>query len=146
MMTMEAARDLIGKSEIGILGTNGANGYPYLTPLNFVFKDDKIYFHSALEGGKLDNIEADSRVSFCVTGDVELLREQFDSDYKSVIVFGEAHEVFREEKLDALKAIIAKYSPGFEKKGDDYIIKSEGATRVFGIEIEHMTGKFQSSR
>lgn len=145
-MAIDDVKSLLVNSEVGVLGTTSVNGFPYLTPLNYVFYKEKIYFHSAMKGGKIDNIEKDSKVSFCVVSDVKLLREEFDTDYKSVILFGKAHEVLDDEKSDALKAFIDKYSPGFEDKGVEYKTKFEKVTRVFAIDIEHITGKYQETK
>jgi nitroimidazol reductase NimA-like FMN-containing flavoprotein (pyridoxamine 5'-phosphate oxidase superfamily) len=51
-------------TNIGRLATNGQDGYPYITPVNFVFFEGNIYFHCAPKGEKLDNITRDSRVCF----------------------------------------------------------------------------------
>ena len=47
-------------STINAGGTIGTNGYPYTTPLNYVYYNDKIYFHSAKVGHKLSNIKENS--------------------------------------------------------------------------------------
>jgi nitroimidazol reductase NimA-like FMN-containing flavoprotein (pyridoxamine 5'-phosphate oxidase superfamily) len=145
VMTEQSCSDLLTSCEYGVLGTIDQNGYPYLTPLNYVYYNNKIYFHSATKGGKLDNIQANDKVSFCVVDDVLLLRAEFDTDYKSVIAFGRSYEAEADEKKEVLKAIIAKYSKDFIEEGNKYIEKSYSTTRVFGINIEHITGKYQDS-
>ena len=144
-MTKEACDHLLLKAEYGVLGTISHNGYPYLTPLNYVYANGKIYFHSAKEGEKLDNIDVDNKTSFCVVGDTVLIGEKFDTDYKSVLVFGRTIEVKEEEKKEALRALIDKYSPDYIEEGYKYIEKSGTTTRVFGIEIDHISGKYQDS-
>ncbi len=37
---------------VGRLATNGADGYPYITPVNFVCHQGHIYFHCASKGEK----------------------------------------------------------------------------------------------
>jgi len=56
-------------------------------------------------------------------------------------MFGNAEEVFEQEKDDALLEIIKKYSKDFVEQGKEYIEKAKGATSVFKIHIEHITGK-----
>lgn len=133
--------EIINNGEFGILSTIGSNGYPYGTPLNYIYYNDGIYFHSAVEGHKIDNMEKNRKVSFCITSDVELLPERFGTKYRSVIVFGKASEAFDTEKEGALTALIKKYSSQFLEKGKKYILSSKDKTRVFKIEIEHMAGK-----
>ena len=51
------AFDLLNQCEYGILSTVDQSGQPYAVPLNYAFKDNCIYFHSAQHGHKIDNIE-----------------------------------------------------------------------------------------
>jgi uncharacterized protein len=133
--------EIIVNGEFGILSSIGLNGYPCGTPLNYVYYNEGIYFHSATEGHKIDNMENNEKVSFCITSDVEILSERFGAKYKSVVVFGKASEAFDSEKEEALTALIKKYSGQFLEKGKKYILSSKDKTRVFKIEIEHMAGK-----
>ena len=58
--------DLLIDAQTGSLATTSYDGSPYITPLNFLYRDGCIYFHCALSGRKLDNIAANPRVCFCV--------------------------------------------------------------------------------
>ena len=55
---------IIDSTNIGNLATIGCDGYPYITPVNFVRVNDCIYFHCALKGEKLNNIAVNSKVCF----------------------------------------------------------------------------------
>lgn len=142
-LTMEESIEILKNSEVGILSTICENGYPYGVPLNYAYFNNSVYFHSAKVGQKLDNINLNDKVSFCVTCDIEILPDKFDTNYKSVIVFGRATEINEQEKSEALLELIKKYSNEFIKQGIDYIEKSKGATKVYKINIEHITGKAQ---
>ena len=50
---------LLNTCPVGRLGTIGKDGYPRIKPLNFVYLDGTIYFHSAKEGEKIDDINRD---------------------------------------------------------------------------------------
>lgn len=134
---------ILTDGKYGMLSTISTNGYPYVVPLNYVYHKGSIYFHSAVEGHKLENIKNNSKVSFCVVSDVEIIPREFDTKYKSVIVFGNAKEVFNGEKEEGLLALIEKYSKQFIDQGKKYIQNSKDKTRVVKIEIEHITGKTQ---
>lgn len=136
----EALR-VLEEAQYGILSTTGSNGYAYGVPLSFAYAEGCIYFHSATVGQKLDNIDYNSKVSFCVVGKTTPLPQSFSVNYESVVVFGEASEAFGEEKQAALEAVIAKYSPEFTEEGLKYIKSSFDKTRIYKIKIEHMTGK-----
>lgn len=135
------ARELLERGEYGILSLSDIDGQPYGIPLSYCVINDAIYFHCAVEGHKLANIAANSRVSFCVVGKTEVLPEQFATRYESVIISGRAAEVFDEEKQQALEGLLAKYSAGYRSEGLNYIAAKRERTRVFRVAIEGICGK-----
>lgn len=140
-MSSVGVADLLTQAEYGIVSTVGEDGQPYGVPLNYVFKENAIYFHCALVGHKLDNIEKNPQVSFCVVGDVEVLPAEFSTNFESVVVSGVASEVKETERYNALEWLLEKYSPNFMEEGKKYIEKLDKATKVIKIEIQHMSGK-----
>ncbi|HYE83123.1 MAG TPA: pyridoxamine 5'-phosphate oxidase family protein [Clostridia bacterium] len=136
----EALR-ILEEGQYGILSTTGSSGYAYGVPISYACGSGCIYFHCAVEGQKLENIKHNNKVSFCVVGNTTPLPQSFSVNYESTIVFGKAAEISGSEKQAALEALISKYSPAFTKEGLKYIENSSAETRVFKIEIEHMTGK-----
>lgn len=137
----DEARELLQRGEYGVLSTCGADGQPYGMPLSYCVIGNAIYFHSAVDGRKLENLAANNRVSFCVVGRTELLPEQFATRYESVIVSGRARDVFDGEKQQALEGLLAKYSAGFIPQGLKYIAAKWERTRVIRIDIETLCGK-----
>jgi nitroimidazol reductase NimA-like FMN-containing flavoprotein (pyridoxamine 5'-phosphate oxidase superfamily) len=137
--------DLLQNREYGVLSTVDGNEQPYGVPLNYVLMNNCIYFHCALEGHKLDNLALNHKVSFCVVGRTNLLPAEFSTEFESVIVFGRASVIAGEERYQALKALIEKYSPEFVSEGSAYIEKFDSRTRVVKIEIDRMTGKAKMS-
>lgn len=127
----EKIKKTLSSANIGRLATNGADGYPYITPVNFVFYQGNIYFHCAPEGEKLDNIDRNSQVCFEVDiplayldlgltpgRDVSGLHQL----YHCIIIRGEARIVPNSPfKVDALNALVAKHekSQDFEKVHED---------------------------
>ena len=47
---------ILEKAYRGFLSVIGEGGYPYTIPISFVYVNGHIYFHSALEGHKMDAI------------------------------------------------------------------------------------------
>jgi len=135
------ARKLLEKGEYGVLSTVSGDGQPYGVPVNYACAREFIYFHCATKGHKLDNLSGNNKVSFCVVGKTQVLPEQFATKYESAIVFGQALEVFEDEKRLALLELVKKYSPEFIEKGRQYIESDERKTRVYKIAIEALTGK-----
>ncbi|NEZ46568.1 pyridoxamine 5'-phosphate oxidase family protein [Clostridium niameyense] len=134
---------ILNKGNFGILSTVDTNGYGYGVPLNYVYKNNSIYFHCAPVGEKLENIKNNNKVSFCVTNNVEILNSKFDTNYESVIIFGKAYEIFGQEKDEALLYLIDKYSKDFMDEGKKYIENSKDKIKVIKIDIEHSSGKAQ---
>lgn len=134
-------KDILQKNKYGVLSTIGEDGYPYGVPLTYIYEDEKIYFHCAVEGHKLENISFSNKVSFCVVCDTEILPEQFSTRYQSVIAFGEIKELSENDKENILRKVVEKFSPDFLEKGANYIQAAKERARVFELKIEHITGK-----
>jgi nitroimidazol reductase NimA-like FMN-containing flavoprotein (pyridoxamine 5'-phosphate oxidase superfamily) len=135
------ARAILEKGQYGVLSTVGAEGEPYGVPLSFVYRDGEIYIHSAPEGRKVDNLAPGAQFSFCVVGATEVQPEMFSTRYESAIASGEVRELVGEAKINSLGWLIAKYSPGFETEGAEYIASRQELTRVFALRIEHLSAK-----
>jgi nitroimidazol reductase NimA-like FMN-containing flavoprotein (pyridoxamine 5'-phosphate oxidase superfamily) len=140
-ITLEEAQTLLTVSEHGIMSTVDSDGQPYGVPLNYVYINEAIYFHCALSGHKIDNIENNSKVSFCVVGDIKILPADFSTNFVSAVVFGVASEALEKERYDALLALVEKYSPDFLEEGRKYIEKLDKVTKVVKIDIQQISGK-----
>ncbi|WP_195266848.1 pyridoxamine 5'-phosphate oxidase family protein [Clostridium sp. 1001275B_160808_H3] len=135
------AIDILKKCEYGILSTVDENGYPYGVPLSYVYANNAIYFHSAVEGHKLENIKNNDKVSFCVVGQTDVLPDKFSTKYESVIIFGRAKELFQDEKNEAFLELINKYSKDYIEKGKGYIKNASAKTKVIKLSIDYISGK-----
>jgi nitroimidazol reductase NimA-like FMN-containing flavoprotein (pyridoxamine 5'-phosphate oxidase superfamily) len=71
-----------------------AAGVPHGIPLNFAFVNNRIYFHCAPAGKKVDLLASNPQVSFCVVGRTQVLPEQFGTRSESVIATGQVEELF----------------------------------------------------
>ena len=140
-ISIQEANEILNNAEYGVLSTVGNDGQPYGVPLSYVFKNEGIYFHCALSGHKLENIQHNSKVCFCSIGKTKVLPEQFATEYESAVVFGVASEVSGIERHNALLWLLEKYSPDFFAEGKQYIDQQDKATKVFKIEILHISGK-----
>ena len=69
-ITDEEARELLATCKRGVFAVNGDDGYPYAIPVNYFFdaEHDKIYFHGAKAGHKVDALKRDDKVCFTVYG------------------------------------------------------------------------------
>jgi len=125
----------------GFLSVIGEGGYPYCVPINYVFADGTIWFHSALTGHKLDALQACDKACFTVLA--EPVREPGDWWYhvRSVICFGRVKMISDEqERLVRLRQLGEKYFPeGYDIAGD--LVKNGPRAAVLGFTIDHMSGK-----
>lgn len=134
-------QELLDKADEGVLATIGADGYPYTTPLNYVYKNDALYFHCAVTGHKIENMNFNPKVSFCVVGETEVLAKEFSTKFISAVAFGTSSELHDKEKIEALTLLIQKYSPDFLEKGLRYVSSAIDTVKVYKIDIENLTGK-----
>ncbi len=141
-----AVEAILSACQVGRLGTIGPAGRPMVKPLNFVYYEGTIYFHSAREGEKIDDIGRDNRVCFEVDLPVSYVKGTMEDPckadylYQSVICSGKAFIVEEQgEKRKALTALMEKYQPG---GGYGQFLEAKIAiTAVVRIDIETMTGK-----
>jgi uncharacterized protein len=140
-MGIDKATRLLAEGEYGFLATVGMDGQAYGVPLNYVYTNNCLFFHCALEGHKLDNIKANDKISFCVVGRTKVLPDKFSTEYESAIAFGTASVVQGNERHNALLKILEKYSPDFMEEGKMAIAKYDDKTAIIKVDINHITGK-----
>ena len=129
----------------GVLSMLGDDGYPYGIPLDHWYSEDdnKLYFHCAKTGHKLDAVAAYDKVSYCVMDEGYRKEGEWALNINSVVIFGKARIVDDEE--DELKHRIAVNL--CRKFTDDEAFLQKELThalpRATFIELtpEHMTGK-----
>ena len=140
---------VIDNCQSAVLCTNGSDGYPYGTPVNFIRIGNSIFIHGREQGTKISNVLRDSKCSmtfyedhgFESTGsticDVETI-------FRSAIVYGRMKPVTDyETKARALRMLSRKLMPDVS---DTYIVPSRvDRTGVFELRIEMMTGKYHEA-
>lgn len=127
----------------GILSMIGDDGYPYGIPLDHWYSetDNKLYFHCAKEGHKLDAIKACDKVSYCVMDEGFRKDGDWALNINSVVVFGKICVVEDEDKKREICTNLIK------KFHDDEEYLQHELTHAFPrvccleLTIEHMTGK-----
>lgn len=146
-MSDERARELVASGYCGRLGTVGADGWPYVVPLLYVWTNDEIWVHNTRARGHLrENVDHDSRVCFEIDEAGEIFpygRFECDTsvEYRSVVVFGRIRIIHDEAgKRAFFDALMAKYaSPGWDRAKRFYPRLDQ--VTVYAIAIERMSGK-----
>ncbi|MBQ7751316.1 MAG: pyridoxamine 5'-phosphate oxidase family protein [Bacteroidales bacterium] len=137
----EECVEILQKAYRGFLSVIGDGGYPYSVPINFLYKEGKLFFHCAVDGHKLDAIRVDDKACFTVIDEPQ--REPGDWWYhvRSVICFGRVHVLEDDDEKDSrLRQLGAKYFPdGYDMEAD--MQRNAPRAQVLVFSIEHMTGK-----
>jgi nitroimidazol reductase NimA-like FMN-containing flavoprotein (pyridoxamine 5'-phosphate oxidase superfamily) len=148
--------EVLRTTEIGYLTFNGPDGWPRVTPLNFVF-DGRILWHGAIAGERFECLQKDPRATFVAVSVQLYLPSHFVSEenataataaFKSVQVRGRCTSVEDpDEKCVILNRLMEKYQPeGRYKKvspQDPLYKKVLLATGVYALGAEEMVGKFK---
>ena len=115
---------------------------PYVIPVCFGYEGNALYFHSALEGRKIELIKRNNKVCFEIDTDAELLRDEqacgFTMKYRSVIGIGRAHILDNDdEKIHGLNVLMKQYSEG------EFSFSKEklALALVVRVDIESITAK-----
>jgi hypothetical protein len=115
--SQEEMAEILGRAAVGRLGLI-ADGEPYIVPLNFAYADGRIYFHSGLQGRKIEAIQKSPRACFEVDEIQDLIVDQQQSclsgtRYHSVIAWGIVRRLESEpEKMKVLDCLLKKYAAG----------------------------------
>ena len=142
-LSYEKTIELLKSGEHGILALNGDDGYPYAVPITYRYLDNYIYFHSANHGYKIDILKRNTKASFSVILNVEVLPSKFSASFESIIATGDI--VFVEDKIEKDKILIDlidRYSSEYKEMGMKFVNGPFGEkTAVFKMKIKEITGK-----
>ena len=117
-ITDEEARELLATCKRGVFAVNGDDGYPYAIPVNYFFdaEHDKIYFHGAKAGHKVDALKRDDKVCFTVYGNEHFEPGDWAPYVQSTVVFGRCHLIDDAAATEArVRELGMKYYPGKEE-------------------------------
>ena len=143
LLSEEETSAILYRGTSGVLSLAGDDGYPYGVPISYVYDGEKIYFHCAKSGHKLDAIRRKAKASFCVIDQDEIVPEKYTSRYRSAVVFGQIRMMEEErEKREAIEKLAVKYAPEDTAAGrEDTIDRYWETFCTLEMRIHHMTGK-----
>ena len=138
-----ACVEILERGTSGVLAVLGDGGWPYAVPLSYAFDGEKLYFHCAREGHKLDAIRREARASFCVVDRDDVKPAEYTSYFRSVIIFGRVRVLEDEaQKRAAIELLARRYFPEDSVEGRRHAIEREWAGLcMLEMDIEHMSGK-----
>ena len=141
----ETIKALLDQAPVGRIATINRKGYPVIKPLNYIYRDGKIYFHSSKKGEKINDIRRGSPVSFEVDQPIAYVSAKGPACkasyyYRSILIKGRAGFVRSgKKKLEILGKLMEKYQPegGYAGVAEEILQK----TAVIEISIDEITGK-----
>ena len=141
-LAQEESITILQKATSGTLALLGDNGYPYAVPISYVYHEGKLYFHSAVEGHKVDAIRQCDKASFCVIEQDEVHPEKYTTFFRSVIAFGKIHIIEDEtEKLQMARMLGNRYNPDQDEALQKELENGLARMLMIRFDIEHLTGK-----
>ena len=141
LLSTEDTVAVIDRCTNGVLACIGDEEYPYAVPLSYVYFNQKIYFHSAKAGHKIDAIIKHPEVSFAVIDEDTIVSEEYTTYFRSVIAFGKVRIAEGDERLEAFAALVKKYSGDQPQEARHKEITECTHAYIIAIDIEHITGK-----
>lgn len=136
------ALQVVDKCAYATLACVSPDGMPYCMPLSIARSENKVYFHCATDGQRVDYITQNPNVCIACVGDVMPTTDSFSTEYESAILFGKAQLVTEyEEKIEALRIICERYVPTYMHAFDSEINRSIKRTAVYRVDVESITGK-----
>ena len=136
-------REVLKQEVRGVLSVIGDDGYPYGMPMDYWYCEEtnRIYFHGARAGHKIDAIKRCDKVSFCVHDAGYRKPGDWVLNIRSVIVFGRIRFVEDPELMRTAGTNLCKKftdDPEYLERELSHI----GPSVLFlELEPEHMTGK-----
>jgi len=147
-VSKDECRKVLVEAKRGTFSVIGNDGYPYSLPINFYYDeiDNRVYFHGAKEGHKVDAILNCDKVCFTTWNDGFKKEGCWEWNITSVIIFGRA-KIINDRKIveEKVRSIALKYYPTKDEI-DEEISRAIDRTALFAIDIEHMTGKLVNEK
>jgi len=136
---------ILENSTVGRIATVNRNGFPVIKPVNYLYWEEKIYFHSSMRGEKIGDIRRGSPVCFEVDQPIAYVAANGSACsanyyYRSLIIKGKAALVKnKSKKLKVLEKLMEKYQPegGYGRIPEEVLKK----TAVIEISVQEITGK-----
>jgi hypothetical protein len=141
----ETIKAILERCHVGRVATVNMEGFPVIKPVNYLYRDGKIYIHSSQKGEKVDDIRRGSPVCFEVDDPIAYVAATgsscgADYYYRSIIVKGRAVLLEKShQKSEVLEKLMEKYQPegGYGEIPEEVLEK----TAVIEISADEITGK-----
>lgn len=109
----EDAKRLLEQGRRAVLAVNGDDGYPFAFPINYRFDADadKIFFHGAKAGQKVDALRRSDKVCLTVMGNEHYEQDEWAPYVQSAAVFGARLGSARDNGTEQLTNVAGQACP-----------------------------------
>ena len=141
-ISREDALAVIDHCAYGVMSLTAVDGTPYAVALNVVRDREKLFFHSAMQGLKVDSLRENPQVCFLFVENPTIYEKGLTTLFTSAVVRGKATEVTDfDEKRRALRLLCDRFVPSLTKEETGCVETGPKSTGVWCVEIESVTGK-----
>ena len=79
-MNQTQIEEFLGAPRFAIVGTNRVNGPPQLTPVWYLYQEERVYITMYVNSAKYRNLSRDPRIGVCIAGE--------NPDARAVMIYG----------------------------------------------------------
>ena len=141
-LSQEATLALIDAKDYAVLSLTDPDGRAYGVPLDYVRKEDSLYFHGAREGRKVEAMKINPWACAVILGDTAIVPEKFGRKYESAIIEGSIELIDDpEQKRQVMTWVGESRSPGYPEKTQSIIEKMLDRVLIYKMKMEIISGK-----
>lgn len=141
-MDKEFAYNVVDKAPFATISMVRADKTAYGVPISIVREGNHFYFHSAMEGEKIESLFKQPQVCISAVSKCKPVSSQFTLEYESAVFFGNAVMVKeKEEKIHGLFLLCKKFANENMHHFQKAVEGSLERTAVIRIDITHITAK-----
>ena len=141
-LSQEATLALIDAKDYAVLSLTDPNGRAYGVPLDYVRKEDSLYFHGAREGRKVEAMKINPWACAVILGDTAIVPEKFGRKYESAIIEGPIELIDDpEQKRRVMTWVGESRSPGYPEKAQSVIERMLDRVLIYKMQMEIVSGK-----
>ena len=141
-LSQEATLALIDAKDYAVLSLSDPDGRAYGVPLDYVRKEDSLYFHGAREGRKVEAMKINPWACAVILGDTAIVPEKFGRKYESAIIEGPIELIDDpEQKRRVMTWVGESRSPGYPEKAQSVIERMLDRVLIYKMQMEIVSGK-----
>ena len=141
-LSQEASREILESNNYAVVSLIDAEGLPYGVALDYIYKEDCLYFHGAKEGRKTDAMKKNPRACAVILGETKVIPNRFGREYVSAVAEGPITLIDDpEQKRKVMRWVVERNSPDYLEKGYAVVEKLLERVLIYKMEIEKLSGK-----